>query len=217
MKNDIVVLDENKVEVKKKDFVDKGKIKYLSEDEFTRLKKTLDNEKALELKMIIMLQYVLALRINEVLGIKCSDIKMLSDKRGKNYYVVRTHNSKQQREINRTKELRISTEAAMLLLSVINKYGLKLNDFVCRTKYGKVMSRRNYDKYLKKIFEIAGIPRDKAHSHAFRHSRAIHLLNAGMNIAQLQRVLGHTNFLNTMIYTKYSNYDVNKVLEAIDG
>lgn len=215
-KNDIIVLNENEVEVKK-DFVDKGKIKYLSEDEFTRLKRTLDNEKALELKMIIMLQYILALRVNEVLEIKCSDIKMLSDKQGKNYYVVRTHNSKQRREVNRTKELRVSTEVAMLLLSVINKYSLKAEDFVCRTKHGKIMSRRNYDKYLKKIFEIAGIPRDKAHSHAFRHSRAIHLLNAGMNIAQLQRVLGHTNFLNTIIYAKYSNYDVNKVLEAIDG
>lgn len=216
MKNDDIIILENEVEVKK-DFVDKGKIKYLSEDEFTRLKRTLDDEQALELKMIIMLQYILALRINEVLKIKCSDIKMLSDKQGKNYYVVQTHNSKQRREINRTKELRVSTEVAMLLLSVINKYGLKMEDFVCRTKYGKVMSERNYNKYLKKIFEKANIDISKAHSHAFRHSRAIHLLNAGMNIAQLQRVLGHTNFLNTMIYTRYSNYDVNKVLEAIDG
>ena len=78
------------------------------------------------------------------------------------------------------------------------------------------MSKRNYDKYLKKIFKKANLSEDKAHSHIFRHSRAIHLLNAGLNIAQVQKVLGHTSILNTMIYTKYSNYDINKTLLNLD-
>ena len=215
MENEVLVLNENDIVEVKKDFVDKGKIKYLNEKEFKQLKVTLDDEKALELKLIIMLQYSLCLRANEVLRLKCSDFELKSDQ-GKNYFVVNAHNSKQKREVNRTKELAINTEVAMLYLNVKNKCKLKEDDYICRTKHNKVMSKRNYDKYLKKIFEKAGISRDKAHSHIFRHSRAIHLLNKGLNIAQVQRILGHTNIMNTMIYTKYSNYDINRILLEID-
>lgn len=219
MENEIIAEAEI-VEVK--EFFDKKqtkkKIKYLSEDEFLQLKRTLDITGNIELKAIIMLQYALALRVNEVLELKFSDIAMRTDvKTAKNYYVVKTSNSKQKNEINKTKELRINNEVAMLVMTVLNKYQLRKNDFVCRTKKGKVMLERNYNKYLKKIFELAGLGKDKAHSHVFRHSRAIHLLNAGLNLAQVKKILGHVSILNTMIYTNYSNYDINKALADVDG
>lgn len=219
MENEIIAEAEI-VEVK--EFFDenktKKKIKYLSEDEFLHLKRVLDETENLELKTIIMLQYALALRVNEVLRLRFSDITMRTDRKtAKNYYVVNASNSKQKNEINKTKELRISNEVAMLVMAVSNKYQLRKNDFVCRTAKGKVMTERNYNKYLKKIFAIAGLPKNKAHSHVFRHSRAIHLLNAGLNLAQVKKILGHISILNTMIYTNYSNYDINKALADVDG
>ena len=233
MKNEIVILQDDTTEiaeaeilgteiVETKDFFDKEqtkkKIKYLSENEFLHLKRILDETENLELKAIIMLQYALALRVNEVLQLRFSDVTMRNDRKtAKNYYVVNALNSKQKSEINKTKELRISNEVAMLVMTVLNKYQLKKNDFICRTAKGKVMTERNYNKYLKKIFEIAGLEKDKAHSHVFRHSRAIHLLNAGLNLAQVKKVLGHISILNTMIYTNYSNYDINKALADVDG
>lgn len=216
---DAEIIDSNdsnfKIVKKKKEFVDKSKMKYLYESEFRRLKEVLDEENNENLKLIIMLQYLLALRVNEVLTLKVKDFEEKSES-GKKYYIVKTKNSKQRREINKTKELRINAETSLLFLSVIIKNKLSKNDYICRTKYNKEMSARNYNKYLKKIFKKAEINEDKAHSHVFRHSRAIHLLDCGMNIAQVQRVLGHTSILNTMIYTKYSNYDINKMLEKID-
>lgn len=213
---DAEIIDSNfKIEKKKKEFVDKSKMKYISETEFKNLKETLDEENNENLKLIIMLQYLLALRVNEVLTLKVKDFEEKKEN-GKKYYIVKTKNSKQRREINKTKELRINSETSLLFLSVIIKNNLTKNDYICRTKHNKEMSARNYNKYLKKIFKKAEISEDKAHSHVFRHSRAIHLLNCGMNIAQVQHVLGHTSILNTMIYTKYSNYDINKMLEKID-
>lgn len=225
MKKEIIILQDDKTSdeiVEAKEFFDKKqtkkKIKYLSEDEFLQLKRTLDITGNIELKAIIMLQYALALRVNEVLQLRFSDIAMRTDvKTAKNYYVVNTSNSKQKNEINKTKELRINSEVAMLVMTVLNKYRLKKNDYICRTGKGKIMSERNYNKYLKKIFTIAGLPKDKAHSHVFRHSRAIHLLNAGLNLAQVKKILGHISILNTMIYTNYSNYDINKALADVDG
>lgn len=228
MENEIVIFENAEIEnagsevIEAKEFFDekktKKKIKYLSEDEFLQLKRTLDTTDNIELKAIIMLQYALALRVNEVLKLKFSDVTMRTDvKTAKNYYVVNTSNSKQKNEINKTKELRINNEVAMLVMTVLNKYQLKISDYICRTKKGKIMSERNYNKYLKKIFEVAGLEKDKAHSHVFRHSRAIHLLNAGLNLAQVKKILGHVSILNTMIYTNYSNYDINKALATVDG
>lgn len=228
MENEIIIFENAEIEnagsevIEAKEFFyekkTKKKIKYLSEDEFLQLKRTLDATENIELKAIIMLQYALALRVNEVLKLKFSDISMRTDvKTAKNYYVVNTSNSKQKNEINKTKELRINNEVAMLVMTVLNKYQLKKSDYICRTKKGKIMSERNYNKYLKQIFELAGLGKDKAHSHVFRHSRAIHLLNAGLNLAQVKKILGHVSILNTMIYTNYSNYDINKALATVDG
>jgi len=227
MENEIIVLGNDEIFaeteiVEVKEFFDKKKtkkkIKYLSEDEFLHLKRVLDETENLELKAIIMLQYALALRVNEVLQLRFSDITMRTDRKtAKNYYIVNASHSKQKSEINKTKELRVSNEVAMLVMTVLNKYQLKKTDFVCRTRKGKVMTERNYNKYLKKIFAIAGLSKDKAHSHVFRHSRAIHLLNAGLNLAQVKKVLGHVSILNTMIYTQYSNHDINKALATVDG
>lgn len=216
MENEVLVLNENDiVEVKEKNFVDKERMKYLTESEFQKLKETLDSEEMIELKLIVMLQYSLCLRVNEVLKLKVKDFERKANQ-GRIYFEVSASNSKQRRNINKIKNLVINTEVSLLLLTVINKCNLKENDHICRTRYNKIMSKRNYDKYLKKIFESAGIARDKAHSHIFRHSRAIHLLNKGVNIVQVQRILGHTNIMNTMIYAKYSNYDINRILLEID-
>lgn len=215
MENEVLILNENDVTEVKKKFVDKERMKYLTEAEFQKLKEILDEEEAIELKLIIMLQYSLCLRANEVLKLKCSDFERKSEK-GKIYFEVFTSNSKQKRSINKIKNLVINTEVSLLFLTVVNKCNLKENDYICRTKHNKIMSKRNYDKYLKKIFKKANLSEDKAHSHIFRHSRAIHLLNKGLNIAQVQKVLGHTSILNTMIYTKYSNYDINKTLLNLD-
>lgn len=216
MENEVLVLNKNDiVEVEEKKFVDKERMKYLTESEFQRLKETLDNEEMIELKLIVMLQYSLCLRVNEVLKLKVKDFERKANQ-GRIYFEVSASNSKQKRSINKIKNLVINTEVSLLLLTVINKCNLKENDYICRTRYNKIMSKRNYDKYLKKIFEKAKLSEDKAHSHIFRHSRAIHLLNKGLNIVQVQRILGHTSIMNTMIYAKYSNYDINRILLEID-
>lgn len=216
MENEVLVLNENDiVEVKEKNFVDKERMKYLTESEFQKLKETLDNEEMIELKLIVMLQYSLCLRVNEVLKLKVKDFERKANQ-GRIYFEVSASNSKQRRNINKIKNLVINTEVSLLLLTVINKCNLKENDYICRTRYNKIMSKRNYDKYLKKIFKKANLSEDKAHSHIFRHSRAIHLLNKGLNIPQVQRILGHTSIMNTMIYAKYSNYDINRILLEID-
>lgn len=49
---------------------------------------------------------------------------------------------------------------------------------------------------------LKGLPKIKKHAtiHTLRHSYATHLIEAGVNIRQVQQYLGHASLVNTMIY-----------------
>ena len=90
------------------------------------------------------------------------------------------------------------------------------SDFILAKVSGKpAITKVGFSLMLKNLVErILGKEYlDKAHPHALRHARAIHLLDSGMNIMLLKNFLGHSNIVNTLIYLKYSNKDL---YEAID-
>jgi site-specific recombinase XerD len=58
---------------------------------------------------------------------------------------------------------------------------------------------------FKKYAEKAGIPPEKRFVHILRHSIAVHLLNVGWDIIDVQDWLGHKDIKNTTIYGKISN------------
>ena len=53
---------------------------------------------------------------------------------------------------------------------------------------------------MKKAIKNAGIDKN-ATVHTLRHSYATHLLMSGVNIREIQELLGHKNVETTMIYT----------------
>jgi len=54
---------------------------------------------------------------------------------------------------------------------------------------------------IKNAIQKAGIPKS-ASVHTLRHSFATHLLASGVNIREVQELLGHKNVETTMIYTR---------------
>lgn len=60
-------------------------------------------------------------------------------------------------------------------------------------------SQRGVQWAIKKVAEQAGILKE-VHTHMLRHTYATHLLEDGVNILTVQKMMGHANIDSTMIY-----------------
>lgn len=69
---------------------------------------------------------------------------------------------------------------------------------------GQPLERRSYWDLMQKYGESAELPKEKRQFHALRHSIAVHLLDAGADVAYVQDRLGHANIQNTMVYLRYT-------------
>lgn len=71
-------------------------------------------------------------------------------------------------------------------------------DYVFPTKVG----RHNETHWVKRAVERAGLSTvdGSVTLHTLRHSAAVHWLQSGLNLLEVQEMLGHTNHTSTMIY-----------------
>lgn len=56
---------------------------------------------------------------------------------------------------------------------------------------------------------------DKIHCHNFRHSKAMHMLEAGINIIYIRDFLGHEDISTTMIYVRADNRLKNEAINKL--
>ncbi|CRF29088.1 Tyrosine recombinase XerD [Mycobacterium tuberculosis] len=55
---------------------------------------------------------------------------------------------------------------------------------------------------------------DQLHPHMLRHSKALHLLESGVNLIYIRDLLGHVSVTTTEIYLKFDTELKRKALEA---
>jgi len=71
-------------------------------------------------------------------------------------------------------------------------------------------------KAVKRAVELVGINK-RISCHTFRHSFATHLLENGVNIRVVQRLMGHTDVKTTEIYTHVMAKDISAVISPLDS
>lgn len=69
---------------------------------------------------------------------------------------------------------------------------------------GTPLERRSYWELMQKYGRRAGVPKERLRFHALRHSIAVHLLDAGADVAFVCDRLGHANIQNTQLYLRYT-------------
>ncbi|WCA22560.1 tyrosine recombinase XerC [Candidatus Phytoplasma oryzae] len=103
---------------------------------------------------------------------------------------------------------------------IINNYLLKIRPFLIKqnpknyyvflNKKGEKLSRQGCYKIFKKKLKIANLKTNYS-PHTLRHSFATHLLENGMDLRTLQKILGHKDISTTQIYTHISQKYLKKI------
>jgi site-specific recombinase XerD len=162
---------------------------YLTEEEIGRLLGAINNIRD---KAIFVVAYHRGLRASELGMIDVNDyhaasgrltIRRLKGSRGGEYYV---------------------TEAERYALADwLEKRGTVPGRlFISRNRQG--ISRFRLHRLMRQYCTAAGIPRQKAHMHALKHSCATHLSAIELDVVAIQDHLGHKNIQNTMKYIQIS-------------
>jgi len=142
-------------------------------------------------KLMIGLGYGSGLRVGETLALKVEDIDLIE-----NTIIVRGGKGDKDR---------ITLLPESLKDLIVNQtYGKQGKDFLFVSIRGGKLSSRTAQKILTKALAHCGISKPASY-HSLRHSFATHLLESGVDIRYIQKLLGHSSLSTTALYTKVTN------------
>ncbi len=167
----------------------------LTKEEVKLLIKNAENKKE---RLIIKFLYSSGLRVSELCNLKVSDLEL-----NQGIGWVRHGKGAKDRIIILSEKL----------IKDLKKYNPK-SEFLFPGKNGR-MSERNIQLIINKTAKKAGI-RKKVTPHTLRHSFATHLLEQGVDIRKIQKLLGHSNLQTTQIYTHISTAEIKKIRSPLD-
>jgi type 1 fimbriae regulatory protein FimB len=84
------------------------------------------------------------------------------------------------------------------------------SDFLFTSQKGGRLDRSQFFRLFASIAAEAGLPAEKQHPHALKHSIASHLVSANVNLALVKQQLGHKSINSTMRYITTSDQQASK-------
>ena len=172
----------------------------LSKEEVARIISATTN---LKHKTLIILTYSAGLRISEVINLKLTDIN--SDRMQIN---IRQGKGHKDRSI-------MLSEAVLLQLRTYWKTYRPMIYLFEGYRNGTPYSTRSAQDLFKRSVTLAKIKRHVTF-HTLRHSFATHLVESGVDVVVIQRLLGHSNLHTTSVYLHLQNYDINNIRSPFD-
>jgi integrase/recombinase XerD len=153
------------------------------------IKNLLDNTENIKHKLLIELLYSTGLRLSECINLQYSNLDM-NDGIG---WVRQGKGAKDRIFI-------VSELFRKDLLSYMEKTGANIKGYIFSVNGSA---------------QRAGIEKN-VHVHTLRHSFATHLLENGVDIRKIQKLLGHSNLQTTEIYTQVSSDEIKKIKSPLD-
>jgi site-specific recombinase XerD len=158
-------------------------------------------------RLIFQLMYSSGLKLDELLGLKVKDV----DIEGQTLTI--RGNSNSGRKAKRTRETIMSEKVAPMLHAFI--VDRDPDDYVFPGIDGGHMTPRAVQKAFKHALKKAGIKR-RASCNSLRHSFAVHLLEKGVDIKHVRRLLGHARTETTSIYKRLVSEESVSIRSPLD-
>jgi site-specific recombinase XerD len=167
-------------------------------------------------RVILTLLYDSGCRVQELCDITMADVALNTTS------TVRLHGKG-----NKYRTVVISDETAILLKNYIQRY---MPDAVgtqplITNRFHQKIDRDGIAYVIKKYTDLIhkedpSFP-EYIHCHMFRHSKAMHMLEAGINIIYIRDFLGHEDISTTMVYVRADNRlkndAINKLAPKVAG
>jgi site-specific recombinase XerD len=166
----------------------------LSRSEIERIIEAIPNKKH---KLMVSLAYGAGLRVGELVALRVKDVELeelmlhIREGKGKKDRVSLVPEKMK-------KDLWLLTE------------GRSANGYVFESERGGGLTERSIQKVFEKALATAGIKKG-ASFHSLRHSFATHLLENGVDIRYVQKLLGHSSIRTTQVYTQVTNPALRKI------
>lgn len=160
----------------------------------------------------LSLLYDSGARDNELRSLKLSDV-MIAPNDGKLHLVGKG---------NKTRMTPISKQVTRLIrkyLTIFHNTDLKSDDYLFYTVHAGIKSKMSADNSARIMNKYEIIAKNISphiphlHPHLFRHSRAMHLYQAGMPLELVSEWLGHSEMETTLIYAHADTSMKRKAIE----
>lgn len=178
---------------------------YLTKAEVDILLNSITN---LKHKAILSTIYSSGLRVSEATNLKLSDI-MSSEMK------IRVRDGKGSKE----RYTLLSEKNLILLREYWSKYGSKnysMEDYLFMgNDPSKAITIRTVEEFMSTFIIRSGITK-KATPHSLRHSFATHLMNDGVDLLTIKRLLGHSDIRSTLIYLHLKDYESLNIVSPLD-
>lgn len=166
------------------------------------VKQIINSINNLKHKLMIQFLYSGGLRVSELINLKTKDI----DTERNIIYIRQGKGAKD----------RISLFPQSIKKEFL-KYLLAYNpqNYLFESNRLKKYSSKSIEKILTKA-SLKSLNK-KTRPHVLRHSFATHLLEQGIDIRKIQKLLGHKNLRTTQIYTHIANSDIENIKSPLDA
>lgn len=183
--------------------IQKYNTEVLTFDEICQLRRACRDMRQL---LILNLLYDTGIRVREAVRLRVSDF----DKHTRTI-TIRNSKGRKTRVVHYGEELR----------SILARYckargGVPPNTLLESYKeLGKPLTLRGVQHIVRQIVKRSGLKK-RIHPHTLRHTFAVHYLNAGGTLFNLQKLLGHENLTTTLHYLKYAQLPESRTLSVLD-
>ena len=199
--------------VKEKKHAVKKIVDYLTVEETSAILKAVNiyDKNGKRDELLLTLLYDTAARVQEIADLRFGDVSLLSNKTS----MVRLTGKG-----SKTRNVPISTRTYEMLTPYIESHrDGSSNDYMFVNRTGEQLTRHGITYILKKYTAIAAeicpsIKQKDVSPHILRHSKAVHMLQGGIDLSKIRDFLGHEHITTTEIYVRTLDTDLQVALVA---
>ena len=195
--------------------------KFLTEEEMHKLLSAknplLDEITQMKHRLILEMLYSTGMRVSEICNLPLTSVIFVKNDENLKYndkiydYKFITIKGKGQKE----RIVPLKADVIPLLKKYIILTSAKRQKYLFASNRSKSIhiTRQRIGQIIKEMSILAGLNPERVSPHKIRHSFATHLLQRGLDIREIQELLGHSNIDTTAIYAKIDSKTSKNVVE----